>query len=37
VNVRKLLLKLHLFGGFAGAVFIVILGLTGGIMAFAIT
>jgi uncharacterized iron-regulated membrane protein len=32
--VRTLLLKLHLFGAFIGAVFIVILGLTGAVMAF---
>jgi uncharacterized iron-regulated membrane protein len=34
VIARKVLLKLHLFGGFIGAAFIVVLGLTGGIMAF---
>jgi uncharacterized iron-regulated membrane protein len=31
---RKVFLKLHLFGGLAGAAFIVVLGLTGSIMAF---
>jgi uncharacterized iron-regulated membrane protein len=31
---RKVLVRLHLIGGFAGAIFIIMLGLTGAVMAF---
>ncbi len=34
MTIRKTLFQLHLIGAFAGAVFVVILGLTGAIMAF---
>ena len=34
MTIRRTLFQLHLIGAFAGAIFVVILGLTGGIMAF---